>query len=144
MNLKTFDKKSVSHAQQIAPAISYSKAGAWTMNAALYTMLDLKAGDGVCLHQDTDNPSDWYISKSDRGLVVRDHHSTQGRTMMMFNSMALKRTLTAALQKDTDNDVPDSARMPVSEQPVKAGKEVLYAIITSNLATTGRGRKRKD
>lgn len=134
MNLKTYGRQEANQRLVTDPGISYSRHGIWLLNRTLCEHMGLKHGDHVCLHQDTDNPADWYIAKDAAGIPVR-RHTTGGA--LIFNSMVLRRAMMEAI-----GEAPESGRMLVADEPVVEGKQRLWPIITNSISNHGRGRKR--
>jgi hypothetical protein len=129
MKLKRFDTTTTVQAREQKPCLSVSAIGIWRANTALAAMLKLKKGTGVCLLQDEEEPTNWFIGVDKaHGFPVGEKGSG-----FQWNSRATKDELLASV----DSEHP-AGRMLVGEEATKHEGLTLYPILTSSLSYTPR------
>lgn len=130
MKLIKYDSSTAARKVDV-PAIHISRVGAISLTAALCTLLGVKEGDGVSMHQDADAKDNWYISKDKDGLKLRGKKNS---TQLLFCNSAICKEIGNSI----DVDQP-AGRMLVGVEPTKHEGAKLYPVLTSSL----RQRKSK-
>lgn len=76
MNLNTFTPSSPIYGTMKQDAtITFSKKGANNLSDAACLICGFKESDRIAIHQDLDNPTEWYISNNDNGFVLNKPRS---------------------------------------------------------------------
>jgi hypothetical protein len=108
-----------------APTLSVGYCnGRLYINAPSVELLSLKEGDQLAFFQDTDNPQDWYFSKSDLNgsLTLKLVKSA----LVTFNA-GVARGLLKSL------DIHDSTVFFISSSPVTIGEQRYWKILTDKI-----------
>lgn len=140
MKLKTYNRNTGMARLSSDPCISFQRTGTWLLNRALCELMGVQAGDRVSLHQDEEQPEDWYLSKDPQGIPLRKQSYKE--QVLVLNGMGWRHALREALAKHTGEAVPETGRMMVAREAVVHGKVDLWPVITKSLTTTGKGRRR--
>jgi hypothetical protein len=64
--------------------ITFSKQGRISLNYRVVEIMGLIAGDKVEICQDLDNPSDWYLRKSDNGFTLMRNRTNERMKSLLF------------------------------------------------------------
>lgn len=128
MKLKAFNSETciVKRAGKPAMGINF-KIGLFRFNRECCEQLSLSAGDKVSLHQDEDEPGDWYLLiKDDKGFELRAKENvTNG---LLFNNTSLARQIAESCEC-----IDKSATLSFAKEPVKHDKKNYWPIITAAL-----------
>lgn len=124
MKLIKFDSSTAARKVDV-PAIHISRVGAISLTASLCTLLGVKDGDGVSLHQDADAKDNWYIAKDKDGLKLRGKKNS---TQLFFCSAVICKEIGSSI----DVEQP-AGRMLVGIEPTNHEGMKLYPILTSSL-----------
>lgn len=95
MKLITFDATNTLNYRRGEATIRFNKKGPNSISTEACKNLGLKDGDCIAIHQDDENPSDWYISADSNGFKLR-LQSAQSKGLY-FNSAAIANTILDAL-----------------------------------------------
>lgn len=125
MKLKTFT--SSSRPDTIAQ-VSINKTGTFRFNSAAVQKLNLKPDTRIAIHQDEENPQDWYIEFNVKdGFLLREYKD-EGLTLTCSATSAQKELFKALSQSKTFSCL-------LSLEPIE---EKYHAIITSSLKVSAR------
>lgn len=86
--------------------------------------MEISIGDKVSLHQDEENPKDWFISKDENGIILK---GKKEEGVLIFH-------LTEAVKKIfTECEITSkSISFVVSQTPIELNNIKYYPIITSS------------
>jgi hypothetical protein len=133
MNLLTFDTENMVSTRKGDALISFSRAGLNTISKAGAERTKYEGGDMVAIHQDKDNPEDWYISLSEAGFPLRDD---KGEGRLNFNSKTMADTILDALEINEDR-----ASFFIAGQPTEIDEVNYWAILTAKPIIKKRKKK---
>jgi hypothetical protein len=127
MNLNTYNSDNLQQTSSGRSTIRFSRRGIISFSAKACEELSLKKGDKISVHQDEDNPADWYISiNSENGWPLRENR--KGSSGLKFNSAVMSATILDAFEDLTERGY----TMRLSSEPIEIDGQVLYPIITSS------------
>lgn len=136
MKLITYTTKNAPHVgtpkkSQVRLFIIFRRSGLIHLNLGVTKLLGIQHGARIALHQDTQYPSDWYISLSSGldGFQV----SMLNRSGCTIKSDQLVETIRCAIGIGKGNAAPRSFRINVKPYPAEKG---LYALCTANVKIT--------
>ncbi len=109
------------------PRLHIDKRGTFSFNKVACENMGLKIGDYLEFIQDKDNPSDWYIVKSEKGKGIQLNKSTSGQ--LKLSSMHLSIIIRRSIEW---HDRETSLHFLVAYEPVTIDDEEMWAIITSS------------
>lgn len=130
MKLKTFNQANLPKADRCSTKLYInSKTGLFHFNRSASEKLGLTSGDTVEFHQDEDEPSDWYISKSKSGFLIRNKAKGDDATSgTMFNNSALANLIFSTI------DAPAlMGSCLIGAEPQKEGNVEYWPIITASI-----------
>ena len=126
MKLKTFNRaNSLMSKTDGTPTITVSKVGMITLSKTLCENLQLSPTDktgGVFLHQDEENPRDWFIEKSENADAFK-LRSCKNSAGLCFNSGPAAKALLKSIGQDC------TCRFRVAALPIE-DESTVYAIFT--------------
>jgi len=123
MKLKVFDTTTViSPRNQKNPALTIHRKGSIRFNRSAVDKLKLQEGEQIAFVQDEEDPSNWYLTRSDKGWKVRKLVSNE----MIIQSSLLVATLLPFLQIESDAK---SKSVLFAGQPVMHEKKEYYGIL---------------
>lgn len=127
MNLKSFKKSDISYKADGVPFLRiHLKSGVFSFNKTAAEILELKAGDQVMLHQDEDEPENWYLEQvKEDGFPLRINQKEKYASLT-FNSAPMAKHMFDVV--DTGGD-PISCRALIAKEPTKFEKRTLWGII---------------
>lgn len=136
MKLKTFNPETTPNVRvaNATPHMSINlKSGVFSLNSALCTLLKVKHGDFVILHQDEAEPVDWFIQK-----VKSDGYTLRGKdgieAPLCFNNTALSKIMLDCIEfpENTTN-----IKFRVTNEATEFEKDKIYGILlTSGICKT--------
>lgn len=109
--------------KQGGATISISRSGLITLSIVAAEIMGIKPGDEICLFQDAESPTDWYVRKEDNGLKLRQSNELKP---LQTNSKMLTGDIIDSLP-GCATDVRRTYSMMVSNSPIEDG---YHAIIT--------------
>ncbi len=123
MRLKEFNSENTMVARSGSPCIGVNqKTGVFNMNKLATELMGLKNGDGITIHQDEDQPENWYIEKAKtNGFITREKKDASGG--LMFNNTTLARAIAEG------GGCSGSFRLLIAGQPTKHEKRVLWGLL---------------
>lgn len=124
MKLKTYDER-MSKKRPTKPTIYFSKYGLITLSTSFCERAGLKPGDCVLVHQDEDEPTDWYLSKAIEGFELRN--ATKNTNALCFNSQKVCYEFRDSMELNHN----ESHSFYMATEPNVVNKEHYYAILTS-------------
>ena len=101
------------------------KTGLFNFSKEAVTVLKLNNGTNVQLHQDEEEPSDWYIEVVEEGGFVVRHD--KDKEVVFFNNTATARCVRDCFEHG-DNE-PTSARFQLASEPIEHEDRELWGII---------------
>jgi len=110
--------------RKMVAAITISKVGVLRLNKKAAQLLGIANGDRVSLFQDENRPQDWYISKTDSGLICRNAYG-KDREAKVANNARL-----AAELHEQFAPSEKSVTIQMAQEPIDVG---YYALITAKL-----------
>lgn len=103
------------------------KTGLFRVSSVAKDIIGLKDGDQVILHQDDEDPINWYIEKvKDGGFILRQKEST-GQALL-FNNSTLAKHIAASVEFTGK-----SGKVIVAGEPTLFQKRKLFGLLTSYL-----------
>lgn len=130
MQLKTFDKTiQAADKGRGTCALVLPRAGSvCKLSAAAVVALGLRPGDKVAVHQDVDNPSDWYVEPkpAEKGLPLRVIGLKTNACTLLFNSKNVAQSMRKALGFYSGG----AMRVPLGLEPQTHDGRTLYPLIT--------------
>lgn len=106
------------------PIINFNTKGAISFGKYTTDNMGLKDGDQVSFFQEEGKPKNWFVCKSESGLVVRNN-STGG---MITNNISLREKLIKFLELDET----ENYSIPVGE-PTELFGVLYYPLITAKI-----------
>ena len=123
LKIKTFD--SVNRCgRESKPKIRMGKSGYVYITKKASDMLELSIGDKVSLHQDEENPRDWFISKDKNGIKLRG--KKEDGVLIFHLAQAVKKLFSEC------EITAKSISFVVSKTPIILNNVKYYPIITSS------------
>lgn len=118
MDLITFTQDTLPASRRVPATIRFSRKSASALSKGFCLLGNFAAGDQIGIHQDKENPEDWYVSFAADGFVLRDYGSKGGG--LLFNNSTMANTLLDYLEIEAD-----SASFPIGKE-AKVEDEVSY------------------
>lgn len=133
MKLKTFNEDNLPKVDRSSPKVYLnSKTGIIHFNRAASARIGFVAGDGVEFHQDEEEPSDWYVTKSKVGFKLRNKGKEDDDSLgVTFNSSSLARLIIESV-----TDKVQMGSCGVAAEPNKVGKVEYWPLITAKLTAS--------
>jgi len=104
MQLKTFTPDTTPNVRasaQIPQVTLYLKNGVFAINKSAAEVIGVASGNQIMLHQDEENPEDWYIEKvKDNGFPLRCKNGDVAP--LVFNNSALVREICNSVDFGTE------------------------------------------
>lgn len=94
-------------------------SGVFSLSKEACKMMGIKIGDSIEIHQDEDNPKDWYFEKSKKGFTI-----WKSQNGLKFNNSLSARELLKSIGKDCN------VAIRISPEPIVANKKELWPLIT--------------
>lgn len=101
-------------------------SGASLITGAAAEMMNMEQGDLIGFHQDTDNPKDWYMSFTDKGIPLRK--SNEKVSTLYFSALHVAKEIFKSIDLKQDK-----AKFNIGEVPVKDGDVDMWPIITAKV-----------
>lgn len=132
MKLKTYNQQTLPvRTATRSPFIRIGYDGTWNFSSGAVALLGLEEGRHVLLHQDEENPRDWYISVAATGGYPLRKQVKKDRTCVyQMNQKRLLSLLMASL--GLEGEKYRSVYFPLSKAVISSGHGDLRAIFTSN------------
>lgn len=132
MKLKTFNPLTtpVARGQHTkAPSIHVNiKTGLFTLNKTAAELIGVIDGNMVQIHQNEDDPQEWFIEKVKKdGFIVRANSKEGIVFSYLFNNATIARMIFQAMKTDKT-----SGRVIVGEE-VKVDGHKLFTLVTASL-----------
>jgi hypothetical protein len=121
MKLKVFNPQTLPVVRHGEATVRLSDKGVVALSKRTCEIMNLKAGDGIALHQDEDELSDWYLEKTKDGYTTRT--SGGNLTGLMFNASSIVGLF--------DLNGKTSIRFKIAQEPTIVETQTLFAILTS-------------
>ncbi len=123
MKIKTYNSLNRC-GRETKPKIRMGKTGYIYITKKVSAMMEISIGDKVSLHQDEENPKDWFISKDENGIILK---GKKEEGVLIFH-------LTEAVKKIfTECEITSkSISFVVSQTPIELNNIKYYPIITSS------------
>jgi hypothetical protein len=135
MKLISFDATNMVTQRKGDACISFSRASANAISKAAVERLEYAAGDKIGIHQDEDNPDDWYMSLAEEGFELRSSKDTGS---LAFNNVALSNMLLDNLEIDEPR-----ASFFIAGEPTVIDDVNYWAILTSKPIIKKRRKVKK-
>lgn len=135
MNLTTFDASNMVTQRKGDATIFIARSTACTLSKAAVAATGYGGGDLIALHQDNDNPEDWYISLAEQGFELRAKDPSGS---LAFNNAAMANTFLDALGIEEK-----SASFLIAGTPEIEDEVSYWAILTSRPIIKTRKSKKK-
>jgi hypothetical protein len=116
MDLVSFTKETVPVTRRGPAFISFSRKAASSISKTAAVMMDMEAGSLIGIHQDKDEPENWYVSLAEDGFELRTNSSGQ---CIIFNNAALANMLLDYLEIPGERVTFLIGKEPVEEDGVK-------------------------
>lgn len=131
MKLKSFNAENSASAHKTGARVHINhSSGVFTLSDTAVNTIGLAAGDTVELHQDEEQPKDWYITKSEKGFKLRDKNK-DAKGMLCFNNVSVARELLSSINID------GNASMLIATEATSLDGVELFAILTKSAKTRG-------
>ena len=129
MKLKTYNPEELPSARLTTPVIGLSsKSGTFRFNPTAVEKLGLKANNQIMIHQDEENPADWYLEiVKEKGFLARKKKTT-GEFGLLIQSCPLVRKIF-----DSVDCKKISGSILIGSEPIKFEKRTLWPLITAKL-----------
>lgn len=134
MKLQTFNSSNMVTQRKGDATIAFSRKSANSLSKAAVERTGYEVGDQISLHQDEENPEDWYISLGEDGFTLRD---SKGSGSLVFNNVAMANTLLDALGIDEDR-----CAFFIAGQATEIDEVKYWAILTTKPIIKQRNRKK--
>lgn len=136
MKLKSFNPQSVPNlrAGSDIPTVSLNySSGVMTFNKGACEFLKLKKGDQVVIHQDEEEPQDWYIQKvPEGGFELRGKTTEEFPLALAFNNATLIRQIIDSVAYEVpegvETETPKSVKVKINK-PTEIKGDLYYCII---------------
>lgn len=130
MKLKEFNSQNSSFVKTGEPTISCNvKAGLMNLSIELVKIMKLSDDSRISIHQDEENPEDWYLSDSKDGFKLRsDKKGSKGNAALSFNNTTTVKALAKSLNIDSNY-----IKCKVGDEPIVVNKVKYYPIITKSV-----------
>lgn len=129
MKLKSFNPETLPVSSKGKPAMYInSKAGMFHISATAAEKLELKEGDSIELHQDEEQPQDWYLSKTKKGFGLRNKKKGSDEQGLNFNNTALAKLIFESVGYKAQ-----TGRVLFGAEPTVIKSVAYWPVITANL-----------
>lgn len=128
MKLKTFNAETCIVKRNGKPTVGINfKMGLFRFNKECCELIGLKEGAKVSLHQDEEEPTDWYLLVNDeKGFETRRKENvTPG---LLFNNSSLAKQIAESTEYEGK-----SAALAIGKEAVKYEKKLYWPLITASL-----------
>lgn len=105
--------------------------GRFRIHVKIQERLGLSVGDKLIFAQDEDNPSEWFVAKSnnEEGFELKRYAHMNGKeNTILFNNTTLVKTIFASAEFEGE-----SGRLVVGTESTKVGELLYYPLITASL-----------
>lgn len=123
MKLVTFDTTNMVSQRKGDACISISRQGFNSISKNAVERTGFAEGDKIALHQDQENPEDWYMSLGEDGFSLKASKDGGG---LSFNSAAMSNAFLDALQIEENR-----VAFFIAGEPTTIDEVDFWAILTS-------------
>ncbi len=136
MKLVTFDAENMVSQRKGDAYISFSRNAANSLSKAAVDRTGFSPEDKIAIHQDEDNPEDWYLSLGEAGFPLRD--DKKDGSSLYFNNTAMSNTILDALGIDEEEQ---RVSFLISGEPTVVDEVNYWAILTTKPIIKRRKKK---